>query len=160
MQPKRPAPDHGWMTHQSQPTIVAIVNEETEADPVVERATELGFQRGARVVLYDVGARASLLESPLPTEFASHGPDRGVPPLLTADDLEAAGQAPLAARVRALEKAGIDAYGWLPETDEVGDLTEYAQAIGATDVVASSALDPGPDELADAGLNVESVQVR
>ena len=83
-------------------TIVAVVNDEPVADSVVQRATELGFERGARVVLYDVGAKASPLESPLPTEFASDGPDRGVPPLLTADDLEAAGQAPLARRVRAL----------------------------------------------------------
>ena len=55
-------------------TIVAVVNDEPVADPVVQRATELGFGRGARVVLYDVGATASPLESPLPTEFASDGP--------------------------------------------------------------------------------------
>ena len=90
------------MNAAAQPTIVAVVNDEPVADPVVQRATELGFERGARVVLYDVGATASPLESPLPTEFASDGPDRGAPPLLTADDLEAAGQAPLARRVRAL----------------------------------------------------------
>ena len=64
------------MNAQGQPTIVAVVNDEPVADPVVQRATELGFERHARVVLYDVGAKASPLESPLPTEFASDGPDR------------------------------------------------------------------------------------
>jgi hypothetical protein len=139
-------------------TIVAVVDDEPASDPVVRRATELGFERGARVVLYDVGARGSLLESPLPTEFASDGPDRGVPPLLTADDLEAAGQAPLARRVRALAEAGIDAYGWLPDTDASDDLAEYARAIGAARVVTRSGLGPEPDELAEAGLEVETAE--
>ena len=35
-----------------QPTaVVAVVNDEPVADPVVQRATELGFGRGARVAL-------------------------------------------------------------------------------------------------------------
>ena len=147
------------MTEQP-PTIVAVVNDEPVADPVVQRATELGFERGARVVLYDVGATASPLESPLPTEFASDGPDRGAPLLLTADDLEAAGQAPLARRVRALADAGIDAYGWLPETDKPDSLIEYARSIGATDVITSPELEPAPDELAKAGLAVMAVEPR
>ena len=149
------------MTEQSQPvTIVAVVNDEEAADPVVQRATELGFERGARIVLYDVGARASLFESPLPTEFASDGPDRGAPRMLTADDLEAAGQAPLARRVRALVEAGIEAYGWLPDSDKADDLTEYAREIGASGVVATPELDPGPDELTKAGLTVETIGAR
>jgi nucleotide-binding universal stress UspA family protein len=161
MRPKRPSPDIAHMTNDAGPTtIVAIVNGEAAADPVVQRATELAFERGARVVLYDVGARTSPLESPLPTEFASDGPDRGAPPLLTADDLEAAGQAPLARRVRALAEAGIEAYGWLPETAKPQDLRDYARAIGASEVIATSALDPDPDELVDAGLNVEAVGPR
>ena len=148
------------MNAELQPTIVAVVNDEPVADPVVQRATELGFERGARVVLYDVGAKASPLELPLPTEFASDGPDRGVPPLLTADDLEAAGQAPLARRVRALSEAGIDAYGWLPETDKPDSLIEYAQRIGASDVVTSAELEPAPEALSKAGLAVVSVEPR
>jgi hypothetical protein len=149
------------MTEEKQPaTIVAVVNDEETADPVVQRATELGFERGARIVLYDVGARASLFESPLPTEFASDGPDRGAPRMLSADDLEAAGQAPLARRVRALVEAGIEAYGWLPDSDKPEDLTEYAKAIGASSVVATSDIDPDPDDLAKAGLAVETVGAR
>jgi hypothetical protein len=146
------------MTERTKPaTIVAVVNDEPTADPVVKRATELGFERGARVVLYDVGARASPLESPLPTEFASDGPDQGAPPMLTADDLEAAGQAPLARRVRALAEAGIEAYGWLPNSDSPEDLAAYARAIGASGVVATPDVDPGPDDLEKAGLTVETI---
>jgi hypothetical protein len=149
------------MTGQKQPaTIVAVVNDEEAADPVVQRATELGFERGARVVLYDVGARASPLESPLPTEFASDGPDRGAPQMLTAADLEAAGQAPLARRVRALVEAGIEAYGWLPDSDKTEDLTAYARAINASGVVATPDLDPNPEELTKAGLTVETIGPR
>ena len=149
------------MTEQQQPaTIVAVVNDEEAADPVVRRATELGFERSARVVLYDVGARASPLESPLPTEFASDGPDRGAPQLLTAADLEAAGQGPLARRVRALVEAGIDAYGWLPDSDKPEDLTEYARAINASGILATPNLDPDPEELTKAGLTVETIGAR
>ncbi|HEU5204896.1 MAG TPA: hypothetical protein VFU17_11420 [Candidatus Limnocylindrales bacterium] len=146
------------MTTQRRPaTIVAVMNEEEAADPVVQRATELGFERSARVVLYDVGARVSPLESPLPTGFASDGPDQGAPPLLTAADLEAAGQAPLARRVRALVEAGIEAYGWLPDSDTPEDLTDYARAIGATGIIATPDLDPNPEDLTKAGLAVETV---
>ena len=149
------------MTEQKQPaTIVAVVNDEEAADPVVQRATELGFERSARVVLYDVGARASPLESPLPTEFASDGPDRGVPQMLTAADLEAAGQAPLARRVRALVEAGIEAYGWLPDSDKTEDLTTYARAIKASGIVATPDIDPNPEELTKAGLTVETIGPR
>ena len=108
-------------------------------------------------MLYDVGARVSPLESPLPTGFASDGPDQGAPPLLSAEDLEAAGQAPLARRVRALVEAGIDAYGWLPDSDAPEDLTDYARAVGATGVIATPDLDPNPEELMKAGLAVETV---
>jgi len=147
------------MTVEQQPaTIVAVMNDEEAADPVVQRATELGFQRSARVVLYDVGARVSPLESLLPTGFASDGPDHGAPPLLSAADLEAAGQGPLARRVRALVEAGIDAYGWLPDSDTPEHLTDYARAIGATGIIATPDLDPNPEELTKAGLAVETVE--
>lgn len=138
-------------------TIVAVVNDEQAADPVVQRATELGRDSGTRVVLYDVGAVSGPLASPLPTEFASDGPDRGVPPLLTAGDLDAAGQAALARRVRALSEAGIDAYGWLPESGHLDDFTAWARAIGASRVVASPDLEPSPADLADAGFDVDTV---
>jgi hypothetical protein len=161
MRSKRRTTDHASMSEPSQPTtIVAVVNDEETADPVVQRATELGFARGARVVLYDVGARASPLESPLPTEFASEGPDEGAPRMLTAADLEAAGQAPLARRVRSLVEAGIEAYGWLPDSDKTEDLAEYARAIGASGVVASPDLDPDPEDLQNAGLTVETIGPR
>lgn len=142
------------------PTIVAVVDDSTDADPVVQRAIDLGLERGARVVLYDVTAAASFLESPLPTAFASEGPDREpVPSLLDPGDLEAAGQAPLAGRVRALREAGIDAYGWLPDSDDADDVVEYAREHGADLVIASEALDPSPDDLTDAGLErVERVR--
>jgi nucleotide-binding universal stress UspA family protein len=138
-------------------TIVALVDDGPTTDPVVKRATELGFEHRARVVLYDVAATGGPLASPLPTEFASDGPDKGVPPLLTAQDLEAAGQANLARRVGALAEAGIDAYGWLPEGTDAEQLTEYAKAIGATRVVAGSGGKPAPDEIRGAGLDVEEV---
>jgi hypothetical protein len=138
-------------------TIVAVVSDDETADPIVKRATELGFEPGTRIVLYDVDAAASALESPLPTEFASSGPDRGVPPLLTADDLDAAGQATLATRVRALCEAGIDAYGWLPEKNDTESFVAYARSLGARRILASPTVEPSPDDLSEAGFEVETV---
>ena len=138
-------------------TIVVLVDDEDASDATVQRATDLGLEGGARGVLYDVGATAGPLESPLPTEFASDGPDKGVPPLLTAQDLDAAGQPILARRVRALAEAGIDAYGWLPEKDDAKRLAEYTRAVGASRVVAGSGIGPSSDDLRGAGLEVERV---
>lgn len=141
----------------TQNTIVVLVDDEDASDATVQRATDLGLESGARVVLYDVGATAGPLESPLPTEFASDGPDRGVPPLLTAQDLDAAGQPILARRVRALAEAGIDAYGWLPEKDDAERLAEYARGVGAGRVIAGRGIGPSADDLRAAGLEVERV---
>ena len=138
-------------------TIVAVVDDTATSDPVVSRATELGFERGARVVLYDVGATSGPLASPLPTEFASDGPDRGVPPLLTAQDLEAAGQADLARRVGALTEAGIDAYGWLPESNDADQLADYARALQVARIVIGTDTKPGPEDVRRAGFDVEVV---
>jgi hypothetical protein len=138
-------------------TIVAVVDDGPTTDSIMQRVTELGFEHSARVVLYDVAATGGPLASPLPTEFASDGPDKGVPPLLTAQDLDAAGQADLARRVRALSEAGIDAYGWLPEGDDADQLTEYAAAIGATRVVAANGSKPAPEDVRGSGLDVEIV---
>lgn len=139
------------------PTMVVLVDDEDASDTTVQRATDVGLERGARVILYDVGATAGPLESPLPTQFASDGPDRGVPPLLSAQDLDAAGQPILARRVRALSDAGIDAYGWLPEKDDAERLAAYARSVGASRVVAGSGIGPDPDDLQAAGLEVERV---
>jgi nucleotide-binding universal stress UspA family protein len=140
------------------PTIIAVLPKDDHAGPVLDRAAELGREEGARVILYDVSATGNVLESPLPTEFASDGPDRGVPPLLTAQDLEAAGQGPLAESVRSLVAAGIDAYGWLPERSKAEDLVDYSNAVGATRVLVGAGTDPDPDEIRRAGLTtLESV---
>jgi nucleotide-binding universal stress UspA family protein len=139
------------------PTIVVLVDEEDASDATVQRATDLGLERGARVILYDVSATAGPLESPLPTEFASDGPDKGVPRLLSAQDLDAAGQPILARRVRALTEAGVDAHGWLPEKDDAEQLAEYARTVGATRVVAGRGIGPSPDKLREAGLEVEHI---
>jgi len=137
---------------EEHPTIVAVLPKDGDARPILERAAERARESGARVILYDVGATGNPLESPLPTEFASDGPDRGVPPVLTVDDLEAAGQGSLAGHVRALAGLGIDAYGWLPEHKNAEDLVAYARAVGATTVLAEAGSDPTPEDLRAAGL--------
>jgi hypothetical protein len=139
------------------PTVVAVLPKAEDRRSVLDRAAEVGRDEGARVVLYDLSATGGPLESPLPTEFASDGPDRGVPPLLTVDDLEAAGQGALAAAVRSLGASGVEAYGWLPERSSAEDLATYARAVGATTVLAPPGGDIDPDDLPAAGFTVERV---
>lgn len=142
---------------ENQGTIVAVVDDEESSDGIVQRVTQLGLEAGARVVLYDIGATAGPFESPLPTQFAADGPDRGVPPLLSAQELDAAGQPILAGRVRALAEAGIDAYGWLPEKGDAERLGSYARTVGATRIIAASGVGPKPDDLRSVGIEIETV---
>jgi hypothetical protein len=57
-------------------------------------------------------------------------------------------------------EAGIEAYGWLPDSDKTEDLTAYARAINASGIVATPDLDPNPEELTKAGLTVETIGPR
>jgi hypothetical protein len=133
------------------PLAIAIVTDDDRSDPSIARATELGLERGARVVLYDVSATGSIFENPLPTEWSSEDQDRALPPMLTADQLETAGQGSLARRVRALVEAGLEAYGWLPDRGDAASLAEYADAQDASVIIALDGVDPSAADLEKAG---------
>jgi hypothetical protein len=127
-------------SHRSTGAVVVWTGEDDRYRPVRERATSLARERGASLILYDVDA-ASPLASPVPTEWASEGPDRGVPDRLDVQDLEAAGRAAVAAQVREARAAGTDAWGWLPQQATTEDLVEYARREGASVVVLPADLE-------------------
>ena len=113
-------------------TIVAIAGEDERFDYVWRRGVEIAKERGARLVLFDVDAKPSPLEDPLPTGWSADGEEEqygesektGKP--LTVEELEAVGRGPLAERVRAASAAGIDAFGWLPDEMGAKGLAEFA----------------------------------
>jgi hypothetical protein len=120
------------MPRSAGPTIVAIAGEDGRFDHVWQRGVELARERGASLVLFDVDAKPSPLEDPLPTAWSADGEEEqyaerekeGKP--LTVGDLEAVGRGPIADRVRAATAAGVQAFGWLPDEEGAGELGEFA----------------------------------
>jgi hypothetical protein len=134
------------MTNRRPNTIIAVTRREDDPEPVLERAAERATETGATVILYDIDASPSPLESPMPTNWSGDGEEEQFGQRLDTNDLEAAGQAQLADKVRALRAAGVDAYGWLPAKGDATTLVEYAQAQAADLVLVSG----GDDDLAEA----------
>jgi nucleotide-binding universal stress UspA family protein len=121
------------MTQSNSSTIVAVAGEDRRFDHVWRRGMEIARERNARLVLFDVDAKPSPLENPLPTEWSAHGEEEeygekeqfGQP--LNLSDLEAVGRAPIADRVREARAAGVEAFGWLPEGSSADELRSYAK---------------------------------
>lgn len=134
------------MSTHAPATIIAITSDEERHRAVMDRAAELASQSGATVILYDLGADLSPLESPLPTEWSGDGQEEQFGDRLDPGDLEAAGQGALADKVRAVRAAGVKAFGWLPDKADGSTLAEYA-ARQAADLVLVSTED---GELIDA----------
>jgi nucleotide-binding universal stress UspA family protein len=140
---------------QQKPMVIAVVTDDDRTDTAIQRASDYAREQGAWVLLYDVSATGSVFESPLPTQWSSEDLDRSIPPGLNAQELDAAGQARLAARVRALNDGGVDAFGWLPDDDKAATLATYADANGAAVVVVVDGVAPSADDLEAAGVKVE-----
>jgi hypothetical protein len=121
-------------------TIIAVTSDEARHQAVLDRAAEVANETGATVILWDLDADLGPLESPLPTEWSGEGEEDQFGRRLDPPDLEAAGQAALADRVRALRAAGVKAFAWLPPKADAEALARYA-AEQRADVVLLSAED-------------------
>jgi hypothetical protein len=137
------------MTDTRPTTIVAVVPEEG-GDSVRRRAIELAQERGAGLIFYEAEAGDSILADPLPNQWSGHGEEELFGERLSANDLEAAGRAPLARQVREAEAAGVQAWGWLPSDGKPESLREYASRHGASTVVVAPGTKLG-DKLSDGG---------
>ncbi len=137
------------MTDPRPTTILAVVSE-AGGDAVRRRAIELAQERGAGLILYDADSGDRLLEDPLPNQWSGHGEEELFGERLSANDLEAAGRAPLARQVREAEAAGVQAWGWLPSDQKPESLREYARRHGATAVVVGEGTKLG-EQLVGAG---------
>ena len=123
---------------EQQHTILAAVRE--DGSEVVHRtAFERARNDGARLILYDLDASPTPLESPLPTNWSAEGTEDQFGTLLGPNDLEAAGRSGLAEAVRRARDAGVDAGAWLPESDDADDLREYAARVRADVVLVADA---------------------
>jgi nucleotide-binding universal stress UspA family protein len=138
----------------NQPTIIAIAAEDDRYAHVRRRAIERARAAGATLVLFDVDARPSPLESPLPTNWSGQGEEEQFGDRLSLQDLEAAGRRPIADQVREAQAAGVEAFGWLPDSADADALRDYAVRQGA-DLVLVPAGDEKFD--GDVGARVEVV---
>lgn len=126
------------MTTNAPATIVAVTSRNDRHQHVVDRAAALASESGATLILFQIDAAPSPLESPLPTAWSGDGTEEQFGDRLDPGDLEAAGQAPLADQVRVVRAAGVAAYGWLPAKSDAESLVEYASNQAAALVLVSS----------------------
>jgi hypothetical protein len=138
--PRRPAAD----LRTSARTLVAWVGEDDELAHVRDAALELARANGAQVILYDRDA-ASAFADPLPNQWASAGERQQYGDPLSDDDLVKLGREPLARKVVAARREGVDAWGWLPEHHGTDKMVDYARGQGADLVLL-------PEDLQEPGL--------
>ena len=131
-------------------TIIAVTSAEDLHSAVRKRAIDLARAAGSTVILWARDADVSPLESPLPTGWSGDGEEEQFGDRLAPTDLEMAGRAPLARQVSELRDAGVDAWGWLPETADAEHLAGYAVDQQASLVLVSVADDDLIGDLRDA----------
>jgi hypothetical protein len=119
--------------------VIAVTSEDDRFASARREGIEQARRAHRPLILYDWDS-ASLLSEPLPTWWSSDGWESRFPDRLDAQQLEAAGRAPIARQVREAAQAGVEAYGWLPSDHGPGPLAEYAAHRGAAVIVAPADL--------------------
>ena len=107
-------------------TVIAVTGEDDRFEPVRQAAVDRAQSEHATLILYDLDASESPLESPLPTEWSAEGTEDEVGDRLGPEELEAAGRAAIATQVREARARGVDAWGWLPNDADREQLIAYA----------------------------------
>jgi hypothetical protein len=107
-------------------TVIAVTGEDDRFAPVRKAGLDRAQAEHATLILYDLDAPESPLESPLPTGWSADGTEEEVGDRLGPEELEAAGRAPIAEQVRLARAEGIDAWGWLPSDPGREELIAYA----------------------------------
>lgn len=137
-------------------TIIATTTEDDRQPAVREAGVERALAEHATLILYDLDAATSPLESPVPTEWSAEGTSETVGDRLGPEELEAAGRTAIAEQVRRARAAGVDAWGWLPGDDDRGTLVDYASRQPAPLLL----LPDDEPELSDGHLPQEVVSAR
>ncbi|MEO6397507.1 MAG: hypothetical protein ABIP13_03460 [Tepidiformaceae bacterium] len=110
--------------------IIAYASEHDKYPALGKLAIETAQSAHAKLILYDIDA-ATLFTSPTPTVWSGGGTKDEMPHMLLPEDLEAAGRGAIARQVESARSAGVDAYGWLPDTKGSDGLASYADEVGA-----------------------------
>lgn len=142
-------------------TIIAVTGEDDRYATVREAAVVRAREEHATLILYDVDASGSKLESPVPTHWSADGTEEEVSDRLGPEELTALGRAAIARQVQAARRAGVDAWGWLPTDTGREALLEYAAEQPGARILAADG-DEGLDlgDLPEAELVRGSGQAR
>jgi hypothetical protein len=136
-------------------SVIAVVSERNLSGAVVERAMARARERQAPLILFDVDARTSILESPLPTDWSGEGEEQLYGKRLGPRELEMAGRKSLAREVIRSRGAGVQTYAWLPDNPDAASLADYAREQHAGLVVLSAGQEPLTTDL---GVPTEVVE--
>ncbi len=107
-------------------TVIAVTTEDDRHPETRAEAARRAQDAHATLILYDLDAGRSPLESPLPTEWDAEGEEEAVGDRLGPEELDAAGRSTIAEQVRLARAEGIDTWGWLPAADDRETLVSYA----------------------------------
>jgi hypothetical protein len=117
-------------------TVIAVTGEDDRFATVRRTAVERAREQHATLILYDIDAVGSPLESPLPTGWSAEGTEEEVGDRLGPEELAAAGREAISRQVEAARREGVDAWGWLPSDKGRDALVEYAARQPAALVIA------------------------
>jgi hypothetical protein len=90
-------------------TVIAVTTEDDRYAATRKEAAARAVAARATLILYDLDAGRSPLESPLPTEWDAEGEEQAVGDRLGPDELDAAGRSTIAEQVRVARAEGLDA---------------------------------------------------
>jgi hypothetical protein len=90
-------------------TVIAVTTEDDRYATTRKEAAARAVAARATLILYDLDAGRSPLESPLPTEWDAEGEEQAVGDRLGPDELDAAGRSTIAEQVRVARAEGLDA---------------------------------------------------
>jgi hypothetical protein len=107
-------------------TVIAVTGEDDRFEPIRKAAIERALAERATLILYDIDAVGSPLESPTPTGWSAEGTEEDAGDRLGPEELEAAGREAIARQVEDARGKGLDAWGWLPSKSGRDALVEYA----------------------------------
>ena len=133
-------------------TVIAVTGEDDRFAPVRSAALRRAKEAHATLILYDIDAVESPLESPVPTGWSAEGTEEDVGDRLGPEELEAAGREAIARQVEDARRQGIDAWGWLPSDTGREALIEYAAQQPAARIVVPEGDDLELGDLPEAEL--------
>ncbi len=116
-------------------TVIAVTGEDDRFAAISRLAVERALAEHATLILYDIDAAGSALESPLPTGWSAEGTEEQVEDRLGPEELAAAGREAISRQVQEARRKGVDAWGWLPSDGGRDALIDYASRMPAARIL-------------------------